>query len=90
MSASTPAPGVIPTMNATPLMDVMLVLVVVFMVVTPLIHSGPDLVPPRAVRGEKVPDEPALRIRLSFKGELSSESRRWSVEELAGLVEEHP
>ena len=77
-------------LNATPMMDVMLVLLVIFMVVTPLIHSGPDLVLPAAVRGEPVPEDSMLTIRLNFSGQLSSPSGRWAGEALAEFVKQHP
>ena len=67
MRSSAPAPSVLQTLNATPMMDVMLVLLVTFLVVTPVIHSGPDLVLPGAVRGEPVPEH-GLTIRVERDG----------------------
>ena len=89
MRLPAPMPSVLQTLNTTPMMDVMLVLLVIFLVVTPVIHSGPGLVLPGAVRGDAVPED-VLTIRLSVTGELSSEFQRWSVEALAALVARHP
>ena len=88
MRLPAPMPSVLQTLNTTPMMDVMLVLLVIFLVVTPVIHSGPGLVLPGAVRGDAVPED-VLTIRLSVTGELSSEFQRWSEEALAGLVARH-
>jgi biopolymer transport protein ExbD len=89
MRSPAPMPSVLQTLNTTPMLDVMLVLLVIFLVVTPVIHSGPDLVLAGAVRGDAVP-EGALTIRLSVTGELSSEFQRWSEEALAAWVARHP
>jgi len=39
----TKGKGVVPTMNVTPLVDVVLVLLIIFMVVTPMLQRGKDV-----------------------------------------------
>lgn len=89
MHSPAPMPHVLQTLNTTPMMDVMLVLLVIFLVVTPVIHSGPDLVLPGALQGDPMPED-VLTIRLSVTGEISSEFQRWSEEALAALVTRYP
>lgn len=86
-----PATGpVLQTLNATPMMDVMLVLLVIFMVVTPLIHSRPDLILLSASNGDPPPENEVLTIRLSLTSELSSEAGVLSSADLARFLERHP
>ena len=84
------SPDLLQAVNATPMLDVMLVLLVIFMVVTPLIHSGPDLVLPSAVNGDPVPEDHGMVVRLSSTGELRSRSRVLSITDLVNLVKAHP
>jgi len=46
-----------PSMNVTPLVDVVLVLLIIFMVVTPLIASGVAVDLPRTQHHERKPDD---------------------------------
>jgi biopolymer transport protein ExbD len=59
------------SVNATPMLDVMLVLLVIFMVVTPLVHSDPGLELPHGFNLESTDADSGLTIRLSITGELS-------------------
>jgi biopolymer transport protein ExbD len=43
--------------NVTPLVDVMLVLLIIFMVVTPMLQKGPPVIMPRASDPPKKPEE---------------------------------
>ena len=49
--------GPMADINVTPLVDVVLVLLIIFMVVTPMLVSGVDVRLPMAVESEKVPDD---------------------------------
>ena len=49
MAFSSGGKGVRPEINVTPLVDVVLVLLIIFMVVTPLLHRGKDVALPKAV-----------------------------------------
>jgi biopolymer transport protein ExbD len=68
----------------------MLVLLVIFMVVTPLLHSGPDLVLPSGNHGDPVPEEQVLTVRLNLRGELWSESGAMSPADLVNVIQRNP
>ncbi len=50
---STPRKAILPEMNVTPLVDVVLVLLIIFMVVTPQIESGAAVELPAATNPDK-------------------------------------
>jgi biopolymer transport protein TolR len=50
------APEVRSDINVTPLVDVCLVLLIIFMVVTPMLQKGVDVVLPETSDPEKMPD----------------------------------
>ncbi len=56
MSASSSG-GVASSPNVTPMIDVMLVLLIIFMVVTPLINAGFQAVPPIGINLKSHPEE---------------------------------
>jgi len=45
--------------NVTPLVDVCLVLLIIFMVVTPMLQKGVDVALPETARPEKMPEGPS-------------------------------
>ena len=49
--------GPMADINVTPLVDVVLVLLIIFMVITPMLVSGVDVKLPMAVKTEKVKDD---------------------------------
>jgi len=49
--------AVIPQMNVTPLVDVVLVLLIIFMVVTPMLQKGPPVQLPKASDPPKKPED---------------------------------
>jgi biopolymer transport protein TolR len=55
--------------NVTPLVDVMLVLLVIFMVTTPMLHRATDVDLPRAARSE-VRDDERLTLTLTRDGRI--------------------
>jgi biopolymer transport protein ExbD len=57
MAMSTGGSGVKAEPNVTPLIDVMLVLLIIFMIVTPLINSGFQAQPPEGVNLKSHPEE---------------------------------
>jgi biopolymer transport protein ExbD len=64
--------------NITPLVDVVLVLLIIFMVVTPMSQSGYDVqVPPAARRGPS-PDQIVVRIDAGRQTFLNKESIPYS------------
>jgi biopolymer transport protein TolR len=56
-AAALPRPEVKADINVTPLVDVVLVLLIIFMVVTPLIASGVTVDLPRTVHHARKPDD---------------------------------
>lgn len=55
--------------NVTPLVDVCLVLLIIFMVVTPLLTSGADVTPPKTANPESMPETPRdLKVAITQTG----------------------
>jgi biopolymer transport protein ExbD len=77
-----------PTINVTPLVDVVLVLLIIFMVVTPMMEAGLAMDLPRARHPEEEPRgmDPAL-LSVGPKGEVFLDSRPVSIDALPGLLE---
>jgi biopolymer transport protein ExbD len=59
--SSGPGGSVASTPNVTPMIDVMLVLLIIFMVVTPQLLAGFDADPPKAINLKEHPN-----IKLTF------------------------
>jgi biopolymer transport protein ExbD len=76
--------GVQPSMNVTPLVDVVLVLLIIFMVVTPLLTKQLWLnVPPKADDLPVPPDAaPPIVLRLEVNGTTSVNGEAVALEEL--------
>jgi biopolymer transport protein TolR len=73
--------------NVTPLADVMLVLLIIFMVVTPLIKPGVDVSVPRAENPEEYPgDDSTLILSMREDGSLFLNRDRIEEERIASTL----
>jgi len=67
--------------NVTPLVDVMLVLLIIFMVVTPMLQKGPPVIMPKASDPPKKPEEKTqILITVSQSKDLYIEKDKMSGE----------
>jgi biopolymer transport protein TolR len=73
--------------NVTPLVDVVLVLLIIFMVVTPMLHRGPDLELPKT-KNHSSRQDTGEQIVVSVKAEgVYVEADRVDVDKLAATLE---
>ena len=73
--------SVMSEINVTPLVDVMLVLLIIFMVTAPLLQQGVDVNLPQA-KGKNLPPEERLSIVIKKGGEIFLNSNHVSMAEL--------
>lgn len=83
------APGTIRSeINVTPLVDVCLVLLVIFMVVAPILNAGVKVDLPRTAKAPQMPgDQSQLTVTIAADGGVYVRSRRVPDAELGGLFE---
>jgi biopolymer transport protein TolR len=75
--------------NVTPLVDVVLVLLIIFMVVTPMISQGMPVELPRTVHHEQKPDDGKdLLVSVDRAGRVYLRSNPVAVGDVSRLVEE--
>ena len=80
--------GAMADINVTPLVDVVLVLVIIFMVVTPMLSSGVDVELPKAKTAEEEKDMGQhLVISVRGDGVVFVDRAEVTLDELAPLVE---
>jgi biopolymer transport protein ExbD len=75
--------------NVVPLCDVLLVLLIIFMIVTPMIRSGPgDVRIPSALNTTDMPENPEVVMYIQKDGTLWLNNEKVTLEQLQSKLEE--
>lgn len=74
--------------NVVPLCDVLLVLLIIFMVVTPLIQKGVDVRLPVALNTINMPENPEVVLSIKKDGSMYIGQDQVTMENLQTLIEE--
>lgn len=80
--------GIMSEINVTPLVDVMLVLLIIFMIVAPNIESGVSVSLPKADAAPVVVGEQEIIVTVTNKGVIHVGDRVVTLEELPSVLSE--
>src|SRR5512136_3081989 len=74
--------------NVVPLCDVLLVLLIIFMVVTPLVQKGVDVKLPTALNTISMPDQPEVVLAIRKDGTMYVNQDKATIENLQQMLED--
>jgi len=73
--------------NVTPLVDVMLVLLIIFMVTAPMMAAGLPVSLPQAKAAQKLDPKPPVILTFAKDGKISLDDREYTLDEIVPTVE---
>ena len=74
--------------NVVPLCDVLLVLLIIFMVVTPLVQKGVDVKLPTAMNTSPMPESPEVVLYVKKDGTIYLNQEKTTIDKLQSQLEE--
>ena len=74
--------------NVVPLCDVLLVLLIIFMVVTPLVQKGVDVKLPTAMNTSPMPESPEVVLYVKKDGTIYLNQEKTTLDKLQSQLEE--
>ena len=74
--------------NVVPLCDVLLVLLIIFMIVTPLVQKGVDLKLPTAMNTIRMPENPEVVLYVKKDGTMYLNQDKVTADKLQSMLEE--
>ena len=91
MAYKPKAPGAVSDINVTPLVDVMLVLLIIFMVITPMLQKGIQVDLAKANNYRQMPDddkEDAVEVAITRDGKIFLKTSPVTADELTPKVKD--
>jgi biopolymer transport protein ExbD len=91
MSSGGGSQGAVPNINVTPLIDVLLVLLIIFMVITPMLQKGQSVDLAKATNPMPMPDadkEDAVIVAVMRDGQVFLDTQKVTPEELTQKVKD--